>query len=238
MTIGVETRNVCVQTGTQRLADIDLELPQRAVGVALGPPASGKSLLLGMLAGVAAPRSGQIMFEGQDITRWTIARRRRAGITLAGQSPPIFAGLTVEQQIGLPIARRRLPRKPRDFLVACMPELDSLLDTPVSRLSRRAQRLVDIAACLVTMPSLVLIDEPAVDLGASEAVLLIQRLHAAGITVLAADRYSGPMLEVADAGWLMIGGRIVLAGPAPELIADPRTELACIGELGLDDFAA
>lgn len=236
MTICLDVEGLSVQADTGQLVDIKLQLPAQSIGVALGAAASGKSLLLGVLAGLAAASSGKISFDGQNITYQTIAQRRRAGLVLASQVPPIFDGLSVEQQIGLPIGRRQLPGKQRDFLVACMPELDTLFETPVTRLSRRAQRLVDIAACIITMPSLILIDEPAVDLGASEAVLLIQRLRAAGITVMVADRYCGPLLDVADRGWLMVAGRIVSSGSAVELTTDARTELACIGELGAEDF--
>ena len=216
--------------GGRSIRGIRLSLPQGSTGLVLGGPHSGKTLLMQLAAGEVMPNTGQIWFRGAEVSSMPVWLRRRRGIALASQSPPRFDHFTAEAQICLGLNCRHLPDKLRHLIARHLPEAIPLLDTPMHQLSRQAHRLIDIASCLATLPALILIDEPSVDFGPERAVAIAHSLREADITLLIAERYAAPMLEIADYGWLLSQGRIALHGPAAELTGDDRVSAACIGD--------
>jgi len=212
------------------LRAISIELDRAEIGLIIGGPHSGKSLLLRTIAGETLPISGHVRLGNRDISLEPVWHRRKRGIALASQSPPRFDLMTAEEQMCLGLGRRRLPTKLKRRLIGHLPEVGPLLTTPMYKLSRQAHRLVDVASCVLQKPAVMLLDEPAVDFGAERAIELIGGLRKMDITVLVADRYAAPLLTIADRAWLMADGRIVKSGKPSDFANDSTLLAASLGD--------
>ena len=159
----------------QALSELDLEIEGDGVlhGV-IGPNGAGKSTLLDAVCGRRRPTAGTVRYRGQDITRRSVAWRRRHGMARSFQRTSIFQDLTVYEQLRL--VAQHLGDRRLDDVIQVM-DLADYLDEKAGRIAYGVQRRVDVALALIGRPHLLLMDEPGAGLSAVETLRLFQHLR-------------------------------------------------------------
>ncbi len=230
------TDNICKAfRGRQAVEDVTLFLRRgEAVGV-LGPSGAGKTTLFRMLTGVSPPDRGQIVLDGEDITRMHQFERARRGLSYLPQEPSIFKGLTVEQNILLVlechVADRSLRRARLDWLLTQF-GIESLRDASAARLSGGERRRCEIARALASDPGFILLDEPftgidPIAVGDIRAIVKFLTRH--GLGVLITDHNVHDTLGMVDRAYIIESGRVLMHGTVDEVVSDPMVRRAYLG---------
>lgn len=222
--------------GRQVARGVDLDLGRgEAVGL-LGPNGAGKTTTFYMITGLVTPDNGRIEIDGQDVTRLPMYRRARMGLGYLPQEASIFRGLSVEKNI---LAVLELSVKNRDERRA---RLDSLLEefsvtrlrhAPATALSGGERRRVEIARCLASDPSFVLLDEPfaGIDpIAVADIRVLVKHLKDRGIGVLITDHNVRETLEIIDRAYILHDGQVLMSGEPDEVVNDPMVRRVYLGE--------
>ena len=193
----------------------------------LGPNGAGKTTSFYMILGLVRPDRGEIVFQGQDITKYPVYRRARAGLGYLAQEPSIFRKLTVEQNIWAILETTDLTRERRharlDELLARF-DLEKVRKQYAYTLSGGERRKLEIARALVQNPSILMLDEPfaGVDPVAVEGIRSIVRdLKADGYGILITDHNVRETLSIVDRGYILIDGTVIKEGSVDEIVSDP-----------------
>jgi len=219
--------------------DLSLDVARGEFLTLLGPSGSGKSTTLMMLAGFERPDGGEILLDGQPITRLP-AHRRNIGVVF--QSYALFPHMTVAENVAFPLQVRRLSRaiqRERVVRALDMVRLASLADRLPAQLSGGQQQRVALARALVFEPRLVLLDEP---LGALDRALReemqaeIRHLHGAlGVTMLYVTHDQAEALRLSDRIAVMAAGQVRQVGTPQALYETPQDAFVA-GFLGESNF--
>ncbi len=172
----LEVEGLCVNYGSVRaLSDVTLQFAGDGVlhGV-IGPNGAGKSTLMDAICGRRPPTAGVVRYDGEDITRRSVAWRRHKGMSRSFQKTSIFQKLTVREQLQL--VARHLGDPGLEGVIDTM-DLRDFLDEPAGRIAYGVQRRVDVALALIGRPRLLLMDEPGAGLSASETLHLFEHVR-------------------------------------------------------------
>ncbi len=218
------------------IRDVSLHLRRGEVVALLGPNGSGKTTCFYCIAGLVAPDGGRVGIDGRDATRLPMFRRARMGIGYLAQEMSIFRGLTVEQNIMavLEVAERD-PRHRRDRLEELLADfsISHLRTAPALALSGGERRRVEIARCLASSPSFLLLDEPfaGVDpIAVGEIRALVHDLKRRGIGVLITDHNVRETLGIVDRAYILHAGTVLMSGTTQEIVEDRRVREVYLGE--------
>ncbi len=200
----------------------------------IGANGAGKTTTLRAVMGLLRPRAGQILFQGEDITREPAHLRARRGIALVPEGRRILPDLTVEENLRLG-AYRMAPatfRAEIEQAFTLFPQLRARAAQRGKTLSGGEQQMLAIARALVSQPRLLLLDE--VSLGLMPTLVVqtfqtIRELHDRGATILLVEQNARMALSVATRGHVLETGSITLTGSAAELAADPKVKQAYLG---------
>jgi ABC-type branched-subunit amino acid transport system ATPase component len=238
--------------GLQALSDVSLTVPTRKLVGLIGPNGAGKSTLFDILNGLRQPDSGSVLLFGEDVSQAPPWNRAALGLSRTFQSSRVNLDLTVgenlmagaylmipgnvvEAVVGMPrahTAERRAQEAAR--AVAELLDVAGDWDEFVRNLDFGAQRRVEIGRSLLSGPRLLLLDEPAAGLDATEAkalfALIRQLEQDLGLTVLLVEHYVKAVLENCDLIYVLARGRIIAAGTAAEVAADPEVRAVYLGE--------
>ena len=202
----------------------------------LGPNGAGKTTTFYMIVGILRPDSGDIIFDGNDITGLAMYRRARNGIGYLSQEPSIFRKLTVEENIMAVLETLNLPRQVRsNRLKELLEELgiSYLAKKKAYMLSGGERRRLEITRALVTNPLFILLDEPfsGIDpIAVSDAQDIINELKGKGLGILLTDHNVRETLEITDHSYIMAEGKILVAGTKEVLVNDPKAREIYLGE--------
>ena len=202
----------------------------------LGPNGAGKTTTFYMIVGILRPDSGDIIFDGNDITGLAMYRRARNGIGYLAQEPSIFRKLTVEENIMAVLETLNLPRQVRsNRLKELLEELgiSYLAKKKAYMLSGGERRRLEITRALVTNPLFILLDEPfsGIDpIAVSDAQDIINELKSKGLGILLTDHNVRETLEITDHSYIMAEGKILVAGTKEVLVNDPKAREIYLGE--------
>jgi branched-chain amino acid transport system ATP-binding protein len=209
--------------------DIDLELAEgEALGM-LGPNGAGKTTLFGLITGTLAPDSGNITFDGRDITRLSPAQRCRLGIARSFQIPQPFGGMTVFENLVVAGAFAR-GRGERDVYRLAAEILDDCglrdrANQKAGTLSLLDRKRLELARALATKPRLLLLDEVAGGLSEPEyetLVALIDRIRKTGVSVIWIEHIVHALVAVVDRIVVLAGGSFIANGKPQDAIHDPK----------------
>lgn len=216
--------------------DVSVCLDRGEVVALLGPNGSGKTTCFYCIAGLVPPDAGQVLIDGQDATRLPMFRRARLGIGYLPQEMSIFRGLSVEQNI-MSVLEVTLadPRHRRDRLEELLGDfsITHLRGAPALALSGGERRRVEIARCLASDPSFLLLDEPfaGVDpIAVGEIRELVHALKSRGIGVLITDHNVRETLGIVDRAYILHDGHVLMSGTTSEIVADPKVREVYLGE--------
>ena len=217
------------------LEGVTLSIGRGAVVALLGSNGAGKTTLMRVIAGLLAPTAGEIRFDGASLKTMPSHARVAAGLTLVPEGRRLFAELTVEEnlRLGAVTARMRgLWRQEMAAAYALFPRLAERRRQLAGSLSGGEQQMVAIARGMMARPRLLLLDEPTLGLAPLTVETIFEAigsLRAQGTTIFIAEQDVGSTLDVADAGYVLENGRIVLAGSSQTLANDPRMRSAYLG---------
>jgi len=232
----LKLEDVNVHYGEVRaLKGISLEIHEGELVTLLGANGAGKSTALMTISSILRPRSGHVTFEGHDLTRADAYDVVRLGIIQCPEGRRIFGGLTVLENLRMGASRRQDRREVQadlDWVCSLFPVLGQRMHQTGATLSGGEQQMLAIGRALVAQPRLLLLDEPS--LGLAPLVVrdifdVIQQLHQRGVTILLVEQNVRQALQIADRGYLLETGRVVLSGPVPELRTNPEVERFYLG---------
>ena len=206
------------------LRDVGLSVGAGEVVCLIGPNGAGKTTLLSTISGLLNPVEGSVKFQNEEITSWSPDRILRSGLALVPEHRRIFGDLTVDENLlvgGVTISSgRRLELK--EEIITLFPVLGEKLSTEAGYLSGGEAQQLAIGRALMSEPKILLMDEPALGLAPvlAEVVFeLINQLRQNGQTLLVVEQNARRILEVADRGYVMRSGSIVISGDSNELIS-------------------
>jgi branched-chain amino acid transport system ATP-binding protein len=215
--------------GLDILRGVELRVERNAINCIIGPNGAGKSTVLKTVSGLLSPRRGSITVGDRDITGRPPAEILRAGVVQVPQRHGLFAGLTVRQNVlmgGYPIRRRRRRLERRyDELAELFAPLAQRPEVRAGALSGGQRRMVEFARAMMLEPEVVLLDEPTLGLDPHSLQVIrhsIATMREAGTTILMVEQNVRFGLQLADVATVMNAGRVVLTGPAAELIDQPQ----------------
>jgi len=206
-----------------------------AVGL-LGPNGAGKTTSFYMITGLVQPDVGQILLDGEDITRLPMYRRARMGIGYLPQEASIFRGLTVEQNI---MSVLELVEKDRALRQAALEELLAEFSITHLRLaegitlSGGERRRVEIARALASRPAFMLLDEPLAGIdpiAVDEVRNLVKHLKDRGLGVLITDHNVRETLDIIDRAYIMHDGTVLMEGTPSEIVSSAEVRRVYLGE--------
>ena len=206
-----------------------------AVGL-LGPNGAGKTTCFYMITGLIHADTGSIEVDGHDVTKLPMYRRARLGIGYLPQEASIFRGLTAEQNIRATAELLETDGARLEAMVeALLAEfgITHIRNTPAVALSGGERRRVEIARCLATHPSYILLDEPfaGIDpIAVGEIRDLVKHLKDRGIGVLITDHNVRDALDVIDRAYILHDGRVLKEGTPAEIVSDRDVRRVYLGE--------
>jgi len=220
----------------QALFDVDLEVRRGEIVCLLGGNASGKSTTMKTIIGTLPVAGGTIALDGQRVERWSPARRVEAGLAIVPEARRVFPEMSVGENLEMGAFTRRDPAG-RDADLArvfdLFPRLAERVRQDAGTLSGGEQQMLAMGRALMARPRVIIMDEPSMGLAPVmvEGVFeLIVRLNELGITIFMVEQNATLALSVADRGYVIQNGRIVLADTAERLLGNAQMRRAYLGE--------
>jgi branched-chain amino acid transport system ATP-binding protein len=215
------------------LSDVDLEVGEGELVCLLGGNASGKSTTLKTILGIVQPRGGTVEFAGEDVTGRNTSYRIRQGMAIVPENRRLFAPMSVRENLEMG-AYLRGRAAPEDFdrVYQLFPLLHERRNQLAGTLSGGEQQMVAMGRALMSRPKLLLMDEPSMGLApilVERNFEIIKQVHEAGVSVLVVEQNANISLSIADRGYVLSTGRVVLNGPAKELLEHEELRKAYLG---------
>ena len=201
----------------------------------IGANGAGKTTILHTVTGLLPAKSGQVVFEGQNITRKSGHEIVRRGLGHVPEGRRVFAGLTVAENLRMGAYTRPKTEISQSLeeVFARFPRLKERQRQLAGTLSGGEQQMLAMGRALMAKPRLLLLDEPSMGLSplfVSEVFRIIEEVSAAGTTVLLVEQNAKKALSIADRAYVLETGTIATEGPAAELMNDEAIKKAYLGE--------
>jgi branched-chain amino acid transport system ATP-binding protein len=221
--------------GIHALKGISFEVAEGQVVSILGANGAGKSTTLRSVSGLVKPQAGSIRFEGEDLSPMPDYARVAAGIAMVPEGRRVFTNLTVLENLLM----GAYTRKEDSALQADMERVFALFPVLKGRLSQRGgtlsggeQQMLAVGRALMSRPKLLLMDEPSMGLApnlVTELFRTVQEIHEEGVTILLVEQNANAALRIADYGYVLETGQIVLEATADQLQANQDIKRAYLG---------
>ena len=235
----LEIRNLRAAYGKiSALDDVSLSVRQGQLVSIIGANGAGKSTLLKAISGLLNDRDGRIIFMGRNIIQLPANRIVGLGLSQVAEGRQIFAHMSVQDNIhlGAYLYYRRRNRAEINQRIEQVFEMFPVLRRRARQisgtLSGGEQQMLAIARALMTRPRLLLLDEPSMGLApliVRDIFKTLKDLNDNGTTILLVEQNAGAALQIADYGYVLETGRIVLEGQAERLLGDPQVKAAYLG---------
>jgi len=215
--------------------DLSIEVGRGQIVCLLGGNASGKSTTMKVILGLLKPRSGDVLLDGQSMLGLSTPNIIRRGIGSVPEARRLFGTMTVRENVLMGAYTRRDKAEidaDYDRMMTLFPRLAQRASQAAGTLSGGEQQMVAMARALMGRPRVLCMDEPTMGLSPLfvDCVLeLIQTVNKTGVTIFMVEQNAHLALRIADYGYVLQTGRIALAGPARDLLHDPRIRDAYLG---------
>jgi branched-chain amino acid transport system ATP-binding protein len=216
------------------LEDVSLQVGDGELVCLLGGNASGKSTTLKTILGLVRPRAGRVLLAGEDVTVWPVPQRIAHGIAIVPENRRLFGQMTVREnlELGAVLQDGSTFDEDLDRVHNLFPRLYERRAQLAGTLSGGEQQMVAMGRALMSRPRLLLMDEPS--MGLSPALVqqnfrIIKEVHESGVAVLMVEQNATMALSIADRGYVLSTGEIVLEGLASELLQSEDLKRAYLG---------
>jgi branched-chain amino acid transport system ATP-binding protein len=232
----LQVENLHVAYGAIRaLRGISFHIEEGEVVTLIGANGAGKSTTLRTISGLLRPSEGDVLYKGASLVRTPPESIVRLGISQVPEGRRIFPRLTVQENLEMGAYTRSDPVEIGDSMArvfSSFPRLQERLSQRGGTLSGGEQQMLAMGRGLMSRPSLLLLDEPSMGLApilVEEIFEIIGRINSEGTSILLVEQNAAMALSVADRGYVLETGSIVLEGTAQELARDPQVQAAYLG---------
>lgn len=221
--------------GIEALKGISLEVEEGKIVTLIGANGAGKSTALRTIMGLVNPISGRISYQGMDLLKEKTQNMARRGITLVPEGRRVFANLTVMENLKIGAYYRNDDHGIKDDLDSIFklfPILKERTWQLAGTLSGGEQQMLAVGRALMSRPKLLMMDEPSLGLApmmVKEIFRIISEINHGGMTILLIEQNANAALRIADKGYVMETGRIILKGKGKELLANEEVKQAYLG---------
>ena len=222
-------------SGRAVVNEVYVTIAQRSIVALCGRNGAGKTTTFRMIMGMITPDSGEVLFQGQEITKLPMYKRARLGIGYLSQEPSIFQRLSVRENLYAILETMAITTAERNRRAERLIERFGLVEVADSQgrfLSGGERRKLEIARAMVTEPSLILLDEPfsGVDpITVEDLQYDIRRLVASGVSILITDHNVERTLEVVDKAYIIDHGKVIGTGSPAEIVRNETVKKLYLG---------
>lgn len=232
----LEIDNLCTGYGEIKvLWDVSLRIAEKGTTALLGANGAGKSTILNCIVGLQKVWSGDIRFEGSDITGIKANKRIDLGISMVPEGRRIFSGMTVMENLMMGAYTKRAREKMKESfeeVYQLFPVLKGRLSQRAGTLSGGEQQMLAVARALMSRPKLLMLDEVSTGLSPMMAMLVMEtlaKLGEAGLPIFMVEQHVEKALEVSTKAYVVENGRILMEGDSEKLRNDEQLKKAYMG---------
>lgn len=216
------------------LQDSNMVVREGELVCLLGGNASGKSTTLKTVLGIVRPRTGRVLLNGEDVTGMPTAHRIKRGLAIVPENRRLFGPMTVLEnlEMGAYLRPRADLKEEFERVYSLFPLLYERRSQLAGTLSGGEQQMVAMARALMSKPKLLLMDEPSMGLApmlVERSFEIIRQVNESGVAMLIVEQNANVSLSIADRGYVLSTGRIVLEGKAADLLEDEGLRKAYLG---------
>ncbi len=219
----------------QALKGVSLEVQQGQIVTLVGGNGAGKSTTLKTVSGLLHPRQGEIRLAGERLNEQPAHQIAARGVVQVPEGRRVFGRLTVRENLEMGAFARRDRAgiaEDKDRVAALFPRLKERWTQVAGTLSGGEQQMVATARALMARPQVLLMDEPSMGLApmvVEQVFETIAAINAQGVTILLVEQNALLALSIADSGYVLESGRIILSGKGADLLDDERVQRAYLG---------
>jgi branched-chain amino acid transport system ATP-binding protein len=234
----LEMKNVSTHYGLVAvLREVDIQIFKGEMVCLLGGNASGKTTTLKTILGYVKPSEGEVLLDGEVVSGMPTIEVVRRGVSMVPENRRLFAGMTVSENLDLG-AYQRTDRaeivEDRERLMDVFPRVRERLKQKAGTLSGGEQQMVAMCRALMSKPKVLLMDEPSMGLApvlVDQVFEIIKQIRALGTTIFVVEQNANMALSIADRGYVIQTGEVVLSDTAQNLLNNPLMREAYLGEL-------
>ena len=220
--------------GIEAVKGVTLTVPEGKIVTLIGANGAGKSTILKTVSGIVRPKTGRILYNGEDITGKSPDKIVKAGIVLVPEGRHVFPNLTVKENLKIGAYLRRDDLS-ADFatVYGLFPRLKEREWQLAGTLSGGEQQMLAVGRALMSKPKLIMMDEPSLGLApllVQSIFGIIREINRRGITVLLNEQNANMALQTADKAYVLETGRLTMEGTGAELLADESVKEAYLGK--------
>ena len=218
------------------LKDVDIDIYPGEMVCLLGRNASGKTTTLKTMLGYLKPSSGAVFMDGENVNNWSTAQRVGHGLTMVPENRRLFKRMTVKENLEIGAYLRDGQDLDEDYerVFEMFPRVKERLSQKAGTLSGGEQQMVAMGRALMARPKVLLMDEPSMGLApvlVAQNFEIIEQINDAGVTVFVVEQNANMALAIADRGYVLQTGTIVLSDTSDALLANPQMRAAYLGDV-------
>ena len=218
------------------LKEVDIDIYPGEMVCLLGGNASGKTTTLKTILGYVKPTNGTVTLNGEEVNEWSTAQRVSRGVTMVPENRRLFKRMTVKEnlEIGAYLRHGEDLSDDYDRIFELFPRVKERLSQKAGTLSGGEQQMVAMGRALMAQPKILLMDEPSMGLApvlVAQNFEIIERINKAGTTIFVVEQNANMALSIADRGYVLQTGKIVLSDTAEGLLNNPQMRQAYLGEV-------
>lgn len=235
----LKVENLQVNYGAiNAIKGISIHVPEKSIITLIGANGAGKTTTLRAISNIVKAAEGsKVIYDGKDITELPAHKIVERGLCQVPEGRLIFANLTVKENLDMGAYLRKDKEnfaKDLDFIFAIFPRLKERIKQPGGTLSGGEQQMLAISRALMSKPKMLLLDEPSLGIAPLLTKTIFEKIveinKTLGMTILLVEQNANLALSVANYGYVLETGRIILEGPAKELESNPEVRKAYLGE--------